>query len=158
MTCFQLSPPFTVLKIPLQGGPPEVLVPAVSQGALGIMARAADEKVLALLGEIDHAPSRSRVTAERSFLRHLRGGCQVPAGALAAFLEDGRLRLVGVLAAPDGSACLRGEKAGAPDRAAEIGIALARELLDRGGAAILGAPGKSRSPAEGDGGLGGAAP
>ena len=125
--------------------PPEVLVPAVSQGALGIMARAADGNVLALLGEIDHAPSRTRVTAERSFLRHLRGGCQVPAGALAAFLQDGRLRLVGVLAAPDGSVCLRGEKVGAPDRAAEIGIALASELLDRGGAAILGAPGMHAS-------------
>jgi hydroxymethylbilane synthase len=123
---------------------PSVLVPAVGQGALGIAARRDDGEVRDLLKAVDHRPSHLRVLAERSYLRRLRGGCLVPAGALALW-EEGEeersapegLRLMGVIAAPDGSASVRGEVRGDADDAESLGIRLAEELLERGGAEIL---------------------
>ena len=113
------------------------VVPAVGQGALGIMARADREEVLALAAPLDHRPSRLRVQAERAFLATLRGGCQVPAGALAEFTTGETITLTAVLAATDGSICLR-ESASAPSCEGEaLGRKIAQRLLDRGGAKLL---------------------
>jgi hydroxymethylbilane synthase len=117
--------------------PPAVLLPAVSQGALGITARKSDNELLKLLNAVDHGPSHSRARAERGFLRRLRGGCQVPVGALATLEADGTLLLQAAITAPDGSACVRGEIAGDPEYAEGLGCRLGDELLERGGAAIL---------------------
>ena len=120
---------------------PEVIVPAVSQGALGVAARDDGGIALHRAAALDHAESRIRVTAERAFLRQLRGGCQVPAGALATLEGSSagpRLRLLGVVASPDGTSLIRGEASGGADAAERIGVELAQDLLGRGGAAILG--------------------
>ncbi|MCH2374242.1 MAG: hydroxymethylbilane synthase [Planctomycetes bacterium] len=115
-----------------------VLVPAVAQGALAVMTRIDDTPVLNAVRPLDHAPSRIRISAERAYLRRLRGGCQVPAGALAEFDDQsGVLKLVGALAAPDGSRCLRGTHTGDAKSAEEIGTKLAGELLDQGGEEII---------------------
>jgi hydroxymethylbilane synthase len=127
---------------------PGTIVPAVSQGALGVTARDTDGGILDLLRCLEHHPSRVRVTAERGFLRRLRGGCQVPAGALATLPdpatgsgpsgpEGDALSLVGIIAAPDGSSFVRGEVRGAAEEAEDLGIRLAEEVLDRGGWSIL---------------------
>ena len=118
----------------------EVMTPAVSQGALGVIARRDDPLAMGIARAIDHGPSRLGVSAERGFLRTLRGGCLVPAGALATPKPGGKLRLVGVIAAPDGTACYRGAlEDDCPDGlAAEgLGLRLARDLLGRGGAEII---------------------
>jgi len=115
---------------------PDILLPAVAQGALGIVTRADDDATIAAVGTLQHAASRARVDAERSYLRELRGGCQVPAGALAE-VDGERLAMVGVLAAEDGSTCLRGQREGSVEDGERLGAELARELLDRGGEAIL---------------------
>jgi hydroxymethylbilane synthase len=117
--------------------PPEVLLPAAGQGALAVSARAGDGEVEDLVRPLEHAPSRARVTAERSFLRQLRGGCQVPAGALAELANEDWLRISGVVAAPDGSAAVRGEISESPEEAERCGRQLADEILERGGATIL---------------------
>lgn len=116
--------------------PPRVLVPAVSQGALGLVARRRDAETLRALRALEHEPSRRRATAERGFLRRLRGGCHVPAGALAT-IEGDEISIAGVVAAPDGSSCVRGEVAGPVEDAEELGRLLADEILERGGATIL---------------------
>jgi len=119
---------------------PGVMTPAVSQGALGVLARGDNPLALRLGKAMDHAPSRLCVSAERGFLRTLRGGCLVPAGALATVLPGGRLRLIGVIAATDGSACYRDtvEDACPDGLAAEgLGLRLARDLLGRGGAEVI---------------------
>lgn len=116
----------------------DVLVPAVAQGALGVVTRADDDETREILSTLEHRVSRVRVEAERGYLRRLRGGCQVPAGALAEHdATSDQLHLVAVLAAPDGSRCLRGERRGPASEAEQLGDSLAEELLAQGGQEIL---------------------
>lgn len=124
----------------------EILVPAVAQGALGIVARSDDDTTRARLAVLDHSPSHLRVLAERGFLRRLRGGCQVPAGALATLdpekpeptqEKNAQLRLQAVLAAPDGTTCVREVQIGGATAGEELGLRTAELLLDNGGREIL---------------------
>jgi hydroxymethylbilane synthase len=121
--------------------PVDWLVPAVAQGAIAISTRADRRDVIALLASLEHAPTRIRITAERGFLARLRGGCQVPAGALAEIVEGGgrsrALRVTGVVASPDGKDLHRAQVEGDPSQAEALGRRLADELLARGGKAIL---------------------
>lgn len=115
---------------------PTDLLPQVAQGALAVECRADDGATVERLAAIEHGPSRRRVDAERAFLAELGGDCDLPAGALAVVLEDGRLRLDALLASMDGHTVLRHRVEGPePD---PIGREAARFLLDRaGGAALL---------------------
>jgi hydroxymethylbilane synthase len=112
------------------------MVPAVSQGALGVQTRADDAATNALVSRLDHAPTRAAVTAERAFLRRLGGGCQVPIAAHAV-AEGERLRLVGLVASLSGEAVLRDEAEGETARADELGERLAEWMLERGAARLL---------------------
>jgi len=120
--------------------PPEICLPAVGQGALAVQARDADLEVVELLKGLDHAESRAAVLAERSLLRALGGGCQVPIGALG-IIEGAALRLRGVVASLDGKRLIRGEVSGDPAKPEELGRELAHELLARGADVILRASG-----------------
>jgi hydroxymethylbilane synthase len=109
--------------------------PAPAQGALGLQCRADDPATRALLARLDDAPSRAAVTAERSLLETLGGGCSIPVGAHA--LRDGdRLQLQAVVAAPDGSRLVRAGLIGAAADAAALGRELA-DMLHRAGAAEI---------------------
>jgi hydroxymethylbilane synthase len=116
--------------------PPEEMLPAVAQGALALEARAGDAAVLARLAALDHAPTRVQVEAERAFLARVEGGCQVPVAAHAT-LEGGTVRLRALVASVDGARLVRAERSGPWAEARAIGIAVAEELLSRGGEAIL---------------------
>jgi len=85
---------------------------------------------------LDHAATHSAVAAERAFLRALGGGCQVPIGA-AATVNGAKLHLVGLVIAPDGSAVVRGERAGTAADAETVGATLGAKLLADGARAIL---------------------
>jgi hydroxymethylbilane synthase len=113
--------------------PPEIMLPAVGQGALA--AATLEEHPLRerIREALNHTPTERAVLAERAMLRALEGGCRVPVGALAGG-ERGRLR--GVVASPDGVLVYRGEAEGGEPE--EVGGRLARELLGRGAAAVLG--------------------
>ncbi len=113
---------------------PALCLPQVGQGALAIECRADDDATRAALAGLEHADDRRCVDAERSFLAHLGGGCDLPVGAWATIETDGRLTVRGVLAAPDGSQVLRARRSGTtPD----VGAAVAAELLDAGGTTLL---------------------
>ncbi len=114
---------------------PELMCPAVGQGALGIEARADDRATLEALAALDNRAARLETAAERALLAALGGGCQVPIGAGAQADERGRLSLHAVVAAPDGSLLLRASGEG--DDPAELGARLARELLRDGARRIL---------------------
>jgi hydroxymethylbilane synthase len=115
---------------------PEQFLPAVGQGALGIEARADDAEVLAHLTPLHHPDTEVAVAAERSFLKELEGGCQVPIGGYARVVGD-MVEFTGLVAAVDGSVLLRrGGKAPVAE-AAELGLRVAQELLAAGGKAIL---------------------
>ncbi|BBD09093.1 hydroxymethylbilane synthase [Desulfovibrio ferrophilus] len=114
--------------------PPEFL-PAVAQGALGIEYKA-DGPMAEMLAFLNHEPSKIQVQAERGFLTGLEGGCQVP---IAAYAEhDGQtVHLTGYLSDTDGSNPIRMEAEGPVADAFEIGLGLARKVIEAGGDEIL---------------------
>lgn len=115
---------------------PDVLLPQVGQGALAVECRADDGEVLTALGTVEHAPSRMAVDAERAFLAHLGGGCDLPVGALASVDAGGQVHAEGLLASYDGRIVLRRSCRGGDPVA--VGAQLARALLEgAGGTALL---------------------
>lgn len=110
--------------------PPEEMLPAVAQGAIGIECRAADEPVLELLAKVDHAETMVRITAERAFLAALDGSCRTPIAALAE-LEDGRLWLRGLVASPDGARVERIEVRDAADHPFRLGFEAGEAIRGR---------------------------
>ena len=82
---------------------PSILLPAASQGAIGIECRADDAAVLALLAAIDHAPTHRAVATERLFLAAIGGDCRSPVAAHAFWQDDGALRLDAEIFSEDGA-------------------------------------------------------
>lgn len=80
-----------------------LLLPAASQGAIGIECRADDARVIALLGAVDHAPTHRAVAAERAFLAAVGGDCRSPVAAHADYQDDGALRLDAEIFSEDGA-------------------------------------------------------
>jgi len=115
---------------------PRVMLPQVGQGALGLECRADDARSLEVVAAIDDAVAHRCVVAERAFLAALEGGCQVPIGALAE-VDDGRLRILAMVASPDGAEVIRASSEGAAADAESIGRALGEELLRLGAHRIL---------------------
>ena len=115
---------------------PEQMLPAISQGALGIELRRDDQELLAGLQFLHHLETAIAVAAERAFLLRLQGGCQVPIGAHAAVAGD-TVSLTGLIASVDGRQLIRDTLTGPVDQAAILGTRLAETLLCRGGKAIL---------------------
>jgi len=116
--------------------PTEIMLPAVGQGALGVQARTEDERLLSLCAALNHGPTYTEVTAERSYLQALGGGCRLPIAAYG-LIEKGRLTLEGMLAAPDGSSWARDKVWGELDEAQEMGRKLAGMIMDKGGRELL---------------------
>jgi len=115
--------------------PPTNFLPAPAQGALAVLARADDASLVRAVRRIDHAPTHWCVDAERAFSAELGGDCQVPLGALAT-LRGRTLSVTGEVLTPDGSARLRGRRAGPVTRSDGIGRTLGRGLLERGALAL----------------------
>jgi hydroxymethylbilane synthase len=116
--------------------PPEISLPAIGQGALGVEIRREDRRTHTLVEPLNHRPTALAVTAERAFLKRLGGGCQVPIAAQGR-LEDGQLHLIGLVVRPDGTGMVRGVVSGRAEEAEALGIALAEDLLSRGADRIL---------------------
>ncbi len=114
----------------------EWVLPAAGQGALGIECRSNDSKTLALLAPLNHDETRQGVTAERSLLNALGGGCQVPIGAHGKIVGNA-LELSGCIAAMNGESLVRAVHTGLSVNAELIGEELARTLLDMGGKELL---------------------
>lgn len=126
---------------------PMLMLPAPAQGALAVECRSDDPELVELLARLDHAPTRAAVTAERSLLATLEAGCSAPVAAFAEVAEGDHgdeIYLRGAVISPDGERDVRLSRTGTPAEAAEIGKALAAELLDRGADTILGAPAQAR--------------
>jgi hydroxymethylbilane synthase len=116
--------------------PFEQILPAIGQGALGLEVRRYDKRTIELLGFLNHEPTEVAVKAERSFLKELEGGCQVPIAGFASLNADA-VCLKGMVAELDGRRIVRDEIAGKKDQAEKIGIKLARRLLESGADEIL---------------------
>ncbi|QGX97066.1 hydroxymethylbilane synthase [Roseovarius faecimaris] len=111
---------------------PEEMLPAVAQGAIGIERRADDTRVAALLEPLHDRPTGERLAAERAFLAALDGSCETPIAGLAE-LDGGTLRLRGEILRPDGSEVLRDDRTAPVEDGAELGRAMAADLLAQAG-------------------------
>jgi hydroxymethylbilane synthase len=112
------------------------MLPAVGQGALGLECRSDDSTTMNVLGQLNDAPTRQAVLAERALLRGLGGGCLVPIGARAVIDAD-RLILRAAVLAPDGSRRVAGNAEGLAVDAEQIGLALAEHMLVEGARELL---------------------
>ncbi|OTA17826.1 porphobilinogen deaminase [Xenorhabdus vietnamensis] len=124
---------------------PELLLPAVGQGAVGIECRLDDHQTRELLSPLNHARTEVCVFAERAMNTRLEGGCQVPIGSYAIWQED-NIWLRALVGAPDGTVIVRGERVVSPEEAYQAGIALAEELLRKGARQILASVYQRNSP------------
>lgn len=115
---------------------PEVSLPAVGQGAVGIECRLDDQQTIDLLKSLEHKPTRQRVTAERAMNLALQGGCQVPIGSYSIFKNE-QLFLRALVGSVDGKTIIRKEITGDPNNAEAMGLKLAQQLLDAGAKEIL---------------------
>ncbi len=115
---------------------PEVSLPAIGQGAIGIECRSDDEAVQSLIAPLADRDTTLRVRAERAMNERLEGGCQVPIAGYAV-LEGDRLWLRGLVGEPDGSRVLRAEIRGPAEAAEALGMRLAEQLLEQGAGEIL---------------------
>jgi hydroxymethylbilane synthase len=114
--------------------PADAMCPAAGQGALGIEIREGDAATGQQLAFLDDPAARATTTCERALLNAMGGGCQVPIGAFAEVGEGG-LHLRAVVAHPDGTKVLREAQTGSDPL--KLGEAVGKELLKRGGSAIL---------------------
>jgi hydroxymethylbilane synthase len=115
---------------------PEISLPAIGQGALGIEGRREDTFVRDVLNRLEHAPTRIMVMAERALLHRLQGGCQVPIAAHATLMGS-EIVLEGLVASVDGKEVIRDRVKGTVDDPFSVGVQLAERLLARGGERIL---------------------
>jgi hydroxymethylbilane synthase len=115
---------------------PEVSLPAIGQGALGIETRIDDDRTNDLVAFFDHPETSYAVRAERALLRRLGGGCQVPIAAYGTIDRD-TLHLAGLVAGVDGKEFIKDAISGPKDKCEELGVELAEKLLDLGAYDIL---------------------
>lgn len=116
--------------------PAEISLHAVGQGALGIECRNDDPEILEILKVLEDPNTRDRCYAERSFLRELEGGCQVPIGVNTK-IEGDTLTLTGMVASLDGKHLIKDSVSGPAETAEELGIVLANKLREQGAGEIL---------------------
>ena len=114
----------------------DILLPAMGQGALGIETRLDDTKIYDLISTLNHEQTHYAVSAERSLVGRLDGGCQVPIGAYAR-VEKGLITLKGLVASLDGEIIYKLENVGPVDDAINIGQELGSKLLKMGANEIL---------------------
>lgn len=115
---------------------PEIIVPAVSQGAIAIEIRMNDPEVELLMQKINHPETWNAVTAERAFLAHLQGGCQVPLGCFSK-VENDTLTLKGFVASVDGTRFINETISGEISEGAALGVQMAEKMLEKGAFEIL---------------------
>lgn len=115
---------------------PELSLPAVGQGALGLECRTTDQAVLDLIMPLLHAETDVCVRAERAFNAYLEGGCQVPIAGYAT-LHDGVLHMQGRVGSVDGQTLLQVSLEDQAEHAVALGQRLAKALLAQGAGPLL---------------------
>ncbi|MDP2799756.1 MAG: hydroxymethylbilane synthase [Deltaproteobacteria bacterium] len=116
--------------------PVEIMLPAIGQGALGIELRREDKDLLEAISFLNHTETAITVRAERSYLKRLEGGCQVPIGAFGE-IRDGQLILRGIVADPSGVRFFKKDMIGSLSDPESLGTALAEDILGMGARQVL---------------------
>ncbi|MGC6496605.1 MAG: hydroxymethylbilane synthase [Candidatus Puniceispirillaceae bacterium] len=125
------------LNVPHSAISPDIMPPSAGQGALAIQARNAEDArsqaVVDVAASLSCAAATTEVVAERALLGQLDGSCHTPIAANATLQADGSLHLDGMILSTDGSNAFRDSLTGVASDAAQIGVALADQLLGAAG-------------------------
>lgn len=117
---------------------PELLIPAVGQGALALEIRMDDDATREIVRAINHSESEERVFAERAFSSALGGTCNTPLAAHATVSRDKKtMALSGLVAGSESGRILRDCIEDWEDSPDELGEALAQRLIEAGAEEIL---------------------
>jgi hydroxymethylbilane synthase len=121
--------------------PPDLVLPAPGQAVLAVQCRNTLD-YLTLLSPINHIKTQLAVTAERSFLNAMGGGCSAPVSALATVTESvlslhGRVTALGGKKQIDACQNIIIPETGKLETASRIGITVAQKLIDLGGDLIV---------------------
>ena len=116
----------------------EISLHAVGQGALGIECKSEDKEILKIISVLEDKITSQRCLAERSFLRELEGGCQVPIGVNSSIQND-EIFLTGMVASIDGKRLIKDKSIGNINYPEEVGKNLAKKLKLKGADKILSA-------------------
>jgi len=116
--------------------PIEDFMPAPGQGAIAVVARGDNLKVVDMLKSIEHSPTRAEIEAERELVRILEGGCKVPVGALARAQGD-KIRIAACIFSIDGSEKLRSERSGHVQEGVLLAREMGEELIEKGAKKIV---------------------
>lgn len=115
---------------------PDIMTPAVGQGAIAIEIRNDDHETESMILEINHIPTFIAVKAERSFLSALEGGCQVPIGCFSESYGN-KFKISGVVSDIDGSVLMRDSEEGEFRTAEKTALLLAKRFLDKGAKGMI---------------------
>eukprot|EP00595_Chromulina_sp_UTEXLB2642_P003027 CAMPEP_0196761194 /NCGR_PEP_ID=MMETSP1095-20130614/365_1 /TAXON_ID=96789 ORGANISM="Chromulina nebulosa, Strain UTEXLB2642" /NCGR_SAMPLE_ID=MMETSP1095 /ASSEMBLY_ACC=CAM_ASM_000446 /LENGTH=277 /DNA_ID=CAMNT_0042110427 /DNA_START=280 /DNA_END=1113 /DNA_ORIENTATION=+ len=107
--------------------PWDEILPAVSQGAIGIQCRSNDERALKYLAGLNHVNTKIAVDCERAFLETLDGNCRTPIAGQAKIV-DGKLHFSGLISKPDGTDMIRVTRVGEIIDAIQIGRDAGQEI------------------------------
>ena len=115
---------------------PDQMLPAAAQGVIGIECLAGRTELLQILKLLDHAATKTVVTAERAVAKELQADCQSPVATFGE-IDDSTLNLRAMVASPDGRKIIREQVSGPADDPETLGISLANKLLDMGAGKLL---------------------
>ena len=115
---------------------PDVMLPAVGQGAIALEVRESDTDIGNILLKVDDRTTRAATSAERAFLHKMEGGCQVPIACLG-ICRQGRIKIQGLVASLDGQEVYTASMEGDEKDAVELGVKLAEKLLSQGAEKLL---------------------
>jgi hydroxymethylbilane synthase len=116
--------------------PAEHFVPAVGQGALAVEIRSGDKQIAALVSQINDKPTWQAITAERTFLQALGGGCRAPIAALGT-VSGQILKLTGMVVGSVGTQILRASEEGNASAPEYIGKNLAQKMVEMGALSLI---------------------
>ena len=112
---------------------PKKFLPAAGQGALAIVCKKTDRKLVKFLHKIEHTQSRISINAERSFISKIEGGCRFPIGAYASFSSNNRkINFYAKIFSSDGLEHISIKKIGDYDKPEMLGNSVASYLIENG--------------------------
>ncbi|MDP4203530.1 MAG: hydroxymethylbilane synthase [Bacteroidota bacterium] len=115
---------------------PENIIPAVSQGIIAIETRVGDEQIATVMNGINHQPTMQVALAERTFLKAMDGGCQVPIGCYSEVSGD-EIVFTGFVSDLKGEKTIRLSKKGSLKDARAIALEISGQMAEQGAKEIL---------------------
>ena len=115
---------------------PEICLPAIGQGALGLEIRTNDKKILHHINSFDHQKTHTALTAERALLKKMQGGCQIPIAAFGEVSEK-NIKLTAMVSSIDGKRLIKEFDIASVNKAEQLGLDIAEKLLSSGADKII---------------------